>query len=108
MPSDTIPPEEPPMYHGTRIVGLAALLAAICLTGCTSSESKPKGMKPAELAAKYSSIPDEVAKLDPEDRKLAEAQRWCAVNTDKPLGSMGKPYKVMVKDQPVFLCCEHC
>jgi hypothetical protein len=21
---------------------------------------------------------------------------------------MGVPFKVMVKDQPVFLCCEHC
>jgi hypothetical protein len=49
-----------------------------------------------------------LAKLPPEDRKLAEAQRWCAVQTDKLLGSMGKPVKLMVKGKPVFLCCAGC
>ena len=47
-------------------------------------------------------------KLEPEDRKLAEAQQWCAVQNEKPLGTMGKPFKVMLKEQPVFLCCESC
>jgi Cu(I)/Ag(I) efflux system membrane fusion protein len=47
-------------------------------------------------------------KLNPEDRKLAEAQRFCAVQSENRLGSMGKPIKVMLKGQPVFLCCEAC
>jgi hypothetical protein len=41
------------------------------------------------------------------DRPLAEAQEICPV-TDKPLGAMGKPIKVMVKGQPIFVCCDGC
>jgi uncharacterized protein (TIGR03000 family) len=47
-------------------------------------------------------------KLGPEDRKLAEEQGFCAVQVTNPLGSMGKPVKVVLKDQPVFLCCPGC
>lgn len=49
-----------------------------------------------------------LAKLSPEDRRLAEAQLLCAVREKNYLGSMGAPFKVMVKGQPVYLCCEGC
>lgn len=49
-----------------------------------------------------------LAKLGDDDRKLAEAQMFCAVETDHRLGAMGVPIKVMLKDQPVFLCCKGC
>jgi hypothetical protein len=49
-----------------------------------------------------------LASLRPEDRKLAETQRFCAVQGGIRLGSMGIPVKVMLKGQPVFLCCEAC
>jgi hypothetical protein len=49
-----------------------------------------------------------LAKLGPEDRKLAEEQKFCAVENDNRLGEMGTPVKVMVRDQPVFLCCKSC
>src|SRR5262249_49956222 len=49
-----------------------------------------------------------LAKLSPEDRKLAESQRYCPVLTDNQLGIMGNPVKVMVKGQPVLLCCKGC
>jgi multidrug efflux pump subunit AcrA (membrane-fusion protein) len=49
-----------------------------------------------------------LAKLAPEDRGLVEAQGYCPVLTDNRLGSMGKPVKVLVKGQPVFLCCKGC
>ncbi len=48
-----------------------------------------------------------LAKLSAEDRKAAEAQRLCPVSGE-PLGSMDAPIKVMVKGQPVFICCSHC
>jgi len=48
-----------------------------------------------------------LAALAPEDRALAEAQETCPVSGE-PLGSMGTPIKVMVKDRAVFLCCESC
>ena len=38
---------------------------------------------------------------------LAEKQMTCPV-TDEPLGGMGKPVKLTVKGQVVFLCCEGC
>jgi uncharacterized protein (TIGR03000 family) len=49
-----------------------------------------------------------LAKLSPEDRKLAEAQKLCAVQETIRLGSVGTPVKVMTKGQPVFLCCDAC
>jgi membrane fusion protein, copper/silver efflux system len=53
-------------------------------------------------------IAAELAKLSPEDRKRAEKQRFCVVETKNRLGSMGPPVKLMIKGQPVFLCCEGC
>lgn len=49
-----------------------------------------------------------LAKLSPEDRQAAEAQKFCPVIEDSRLGSMGPPVKVMVEGQPVFLCCAGC
>lgn len=55
-----------------------------------------------------SEIKAALAELSPEDRKLAEAQRFCVVLKENRLGIMGKPFKVMVEGEPVFLCCEGC
>ncbi|MHB1424952.1 MAG: hypothetical protein ACYC3I_17405 [Gemmataceae bacterium] len=68
--------------------------------GCTQNDSPPP-----DREAKIKASLD---KLDPADRKLAEEQKYCAVETEKRLGAMGKPIKVMVKDRPVFLCCKGC
>jgi Cu/Ag efflux protein CusF len=48
-----------------------------------------------------------LAKLSPEDLKLAEAQKMCPVE-DEPLGSMGVPQKIVLKGEPVFVCCKGC
>ncbi|HKI18432.1 MAG TPA: heavy metal-binding domain-containing protein [Isosphaeraceae bacterium] len=45
--------------------------------------------------------------LSPENRSLAERQKLCPV-TNKPLGSMGAPTRVVVSGQIVFLCCDGC
>src|SRR6185369_11058011 len=50
----------------------------------------------------------ELAKLSPADRALAEQQRYCIVIKDSRLGSMGKPVKIKVGSETVFLCCEGC
>jgi hypothetical protein len=57
---------------------------------------------------KEATIRANLAKLPEKDRKLAEAQKWCAVETDDRLGASGVPVKIMIKDQPVFLCCKSC
>ena len=63
---------------------------------------------PAPAADVEAKIKANLAKLSDDDRKLAEAQKFCAVETDHRLGAMGVPIKVMVKDQPVFVCCKGC
>jgi Cu(I)/Ag(I) efflux system membrane fusion protein len=63
---------------------------------------------PAATSEEEAEIRANLAKLDAADRKLAEAQRWCPVDNDDRLGSMGKPFKVLLKGQPVFLCCKGC
>jgi hypothetical protein len=47
--------------------------------------------------------------LTPEDRHMAESQETCAAEgCNRQLGSVGRPFKVMVKDTPVFCCCHEC
>jgi uncharacterized protein (TIGR03000 family) len=57
---------------------------------------------------KASAVAAALAELTPRDRKLAERQRVCVVQPDNPLGAMGVPVKILVKGEPVFLCCEDC
>jgi Cu(I)/Ag(I) efflux system membrane fusion protein len=49
-----------------------------------------------------------LAKLTDEDRRLAEQQRFCPVEPDNLLGSMGPPPILNIKGQKVFLCCPSC
>jgi hypothetical protein len=49
-----------------------------------------------------------LAELSKEDQALARAQKFCAVEQENLLGSMGAPFKLVVDGQPVFLCCEGC
>jgi Cu(I)/Ag(I) efflux system membrane fusion protein len=57
---------------------------------------------------KLAKVKANLAKLGDEDRRLAEAQKYCPIEQDNLLGSMGKPVKVILKGQPVFLCCANC
>jgi hypothetical protein len=49
-----------------------------------------------------------LARLSPDDRKIAEKQQFCPILSDNKLGTMGVPVKVMLENQPVFLCCAGC
>lgn len=64
-------------------------------------------VRPSTTRDEEEKIKAHLSKLSPEDRRLAEAQGRCP-RTGKRLGSMGKPVKVMLQDQPVFLCCAGC
>jgi Cu(I)/Ag(I) efflux system membrane fusion protein len=59
-----------------------------------------KARKDAKVAASR-------AQLDPENRRLVEAQEWCPV-TNARLGEMGPPVEMTVKGQRIFLCCDKC
>ena len=93
---------------------VVAAFGALALAGCTNNATNPpakegNGAKPAPAAgSKEAKIEAALAKLPPADRKLAEAQKWCAVQTKSRLGAMDTPIKLMLNDQPVFLCCESC
>jgi hypothetical protein len=87
------------MNKGFSLVAFALAVALLGMGGCTEKTAP---------ATKADKIKAAMEKLDPEDRKLAEAQEWCAVEEENKLGAMGKPVKVTVKGQPVFLCCAMC
>jgi len=62
------------------------------------------GEDQAAEAGEYAEV---LAKLSEADRAIADAQKVCPVSGE-PLGSMGVPVKVTVKDRDVLLCCEGC
>ncbi len=83
---------------------LVAPLALSCmaLVGCNSSPAKSK----AELTAE--AVTAGLAELSEDDRRMALAQKYCPVKQQNLLGSMGKPFKIMISGQTVFLCCPDC
>jgi hypothetical protein len=81
-------------------IALFALILA--LAGCTQSPSGAQGQ------SKESKIKANLAKLSEEDQKAAEQQKYCVVEPENELGAMGAPIKVMIKDEPVFVCCKSC
>jgi hypothetical protein len=63
---------------------------------------------PTVTSGELPKIKAAMAKLSPDDRRLAEAQVFCAIDQESPLGSMGPIFKEMIQGQPVFLCCKGC
>jgi hypothetical protein len=104
------------MFHRTRPTTLFALALPLLLAGCGGTSDKghadaqPKApARPAKTEAEVEAdIEKSLALLKPEDRKLAEAQRFCVFEGENRLGSMGPPVKVMIQGKPVFLCCGSC
>jgi hypothetical protein len=64
--------------------------------------------RPSMMRDEADKVQAVLAKLTPQDRQMVEAQGYCPVLPDNRLGSMGQPVKVLVKAQPVFLCCTTC
>ncbi|HJT30801.1 MAG TPA: efflux RND transporter periplasmic adaptor subunit [Pirellulales bacterium] len=75
--------------------------------GDTAKSVTPAAPKPAKKDPD-ARIKAALAKLPPENRKLAEAQRFCAVLEDSRLGSMGTPVKLTIGGETVFVCCAGC
>src|SRR5262249_50103970 len=87
---------------------LTLLIAAVLLAaGCNEAKPTAERDPNPNVSGEDAKIKASLDKLSPEDRALAEAQKTCPV-TGEPLGSMGAPIKLMLKDQPVFVCCGGC
>lgn len=84
--------------------------------GCAAQSEPPTANAPSESAddsagndgSVDAGVETAMAKLSPEDRLLAEAQKFCAVENSSPLGSMGTPVKLDINGESVFLCCSGC
>jgi hypothetical protein len=93
-------------------IRLFGLLVLVIVVGCTKSPSTPKADQ-SQTTAKEPSPDQEakieaaVAKLSATDRPLAQAQKFCPIQKTR-LGIMGKPDRIEIDGQPVFLCCSGC
>jgi uncharacterized protein (TIGR02231 family) len=76
--------------------------------GGFQSSATPKVEPPPMTRAEEAQIKTAFARLSVEDRKLAEAQVFCAIEEESRLGVNGPPIKVMIKGQPVLVCCRGC
>ena len=98
-----------------------AMCSLLCVSlfvalGCSDgggSAAKPTTTSTTQTAANApkgedAKIEAAINELAEEDREVAKAQKFCAVAEKGRLGSMGKPFKVMIEGKPVFLCCEGC
>lgn len=90
----------------SRWMRSVAVLLALAIVGCPGKDSNPMPNK--DKVATPEEIQAARDKLDAADRAIAEEQEFCVVATKQRLGSMGVPVKITVKDQVVFLCCDHC
>lgn len=92
---------------------LATFVGTCGMIGCGEKATPTPSAGPATPSASAASGDEakftaEIAKLPEDERTIATAQKFCAVENNSRLGSMGKPYKILIEDQPVFLCCAGC
>jgi hypothetical protein len=89
-----------------NLLGVTLVSAALAAWGCSKGNSVADHDDGAHRGSP--AVQAQLAQLSDADRKLAEAQVFCAVNTGNELGCMGVPYKLTIEGRTVFLCCEHC
>ncbi len=72
------------------------------------TSTDPKPVDAPALTEEEQMIAQEMAKLSPEDRAIAQKQKICPLGK-KPLGSMPGLSKVKLDDgRVIFICCEGC
>jgi multidrug efflux pump subunit AcrA (membrane-fusion protein) len=76
--------------------------------GGTGGNREPTLVRPSTPSVGDNDIEVGLAKLTAEDRLQAEAQKYCPIQQDNRLGIMGKPFRILIQDRPVFLCCKGC
>lgn len=76
-------------------------------TGSAGKSSVMAPVRPSTPEDEEAKVKAALARLSTPDRRLAEAQRFCPLLGSR-LGKMGTPFKLILKGQPVFLCCQSC
>jgi YHS domain-containing protein len=109
------------MNHLRAFMRCLSVLVLAAMAGCSGQSQPghkagpPGAQQPAAPTSEPSAqgnssaanVPQGLLELSAEDRATAQKQRICPVSGEV-LGSMGKPVKVTVKGQTVFLCCSGC
>jgi hypothetical protein len=90
-----------------RTLQVVVLALPLALAGCSGSPTTAGPQKGSNGGGEEAKIRANLDRLPKDDRALAEAQKYCP-ETGERLGAMAVPVKVMVKDKPVFLCCDSC
>lgn len=91
-----------------RCVGAVAMLSLAVIAGCSTSSTKPATLASGAAHGQEVDGPlPGLAELSAADRAAAQSQRVCPVS-GQLLGSMGKPPKITVEGNDVFLCCAGC
>ena len=101
--SDPIPKE--------MVVNRFAILlvaGAFVFAGCNDAKSPPATAGGSTGSISVAKSKTDPGKLTKEDEALVKAQKVCPISGDELGGAMGPPVKVMLKGQPVFLCCKGC
>src|SRR5271154_475125 len=90
-----------------RLSFVVAAAFIVGLAGCGQEEGKPVAAG-ANGPEAEKQIEANLAKLSPEDRKLAEAQKFCPLMPGVRLGAKGTPRKITSGSDVVFVCCAKC
>jgi hypothetical protein len=98
-----------------RFLLTAGTLAAGIIAGIVVYRSRvPKAPEPNAPGAPNGAGPSDpiqvnLASLAPDDRHLVLVQRICVADgCGARLGADGPPRKVVLKNEPIFLCCDGC
>ena len=85
---------------------LFVVAVAVSVSGCSEAPTAPT--TPAAISA---TAPEAGVKpastFTVEEQAQIDQQKTCPVGGES-LTSMGVPYKMMVGERAVYLCCEHC
>jgi hypothetical protein len=101
-------PRMPGMDHSSHDAGSGSSTMAD-MPGMSHAAQIEESAAAKSPSSKVSLMPgmEGISQLSNEDQAVAVRQHMCPV-TDEMLGSIGKPIKVTVKEQEVWLCCDSC
>ncbi len=93
---------------GTPIkIGTTGQPFFVCCQECAVQAAKG-GAAIKRIANNLKRSSARLAKLPAEVRAAAEAQKYCPIYTNRFLGSMGAPVKLILDGTPVYVCCPDC